>query len=360
MQYRLPFFQDVSEKYEATFLFPKSGQAEPVEGVNHQLFPTRFGIAFSLLFHLLRTDYDVIVNGEMGGMTGLFQTASIFLIARLRGIPHVMWTERYQPPTINLRFRFLVLLYRVVLPYSAACLVPGVRHKEFAVWCGADDDRVIWMPTVSQLSDNPSAFQRATAPDTGDDSAQTILFVGRLERVKGVEYLVRAVAQLQQSHTISLRIGGTGSDEQRLRELVATCNVDNVSFEGWLSQEDLPSYYKQADVLVLPSVTLDSSFSGGSMGDAFGLVCLEAAAFGTPVIVSDAVGAAHEVVIDGENGYIVEQRNSTQLASALDRILSDSEMAYTMSERSAEIASGFTYQAMETGFNSAIQLAITK
>lgn len=352
MSYRVPFFERIAKRYDVTFLLSREPSGTTDGDISPRRYRTYFGIAVFLLVDLAREDYDVIVNSEIGGVTGLLETTLVFLIAKLRGIPHVMWTERYDAPTSNVRTKVLSLVYRLILPHSAVCFVPASRHRRFALDCGAAEDDVIRLPTVSRLADSPDDY--GIDDDSLSASATTgptVLFVGRLEEIKGLEYLFHAFSTLRETHSdASLVVVGSGSDEGRVRSIADHLSLSDVTFAGWQSRSALPEFYEAADLLVLPSVTLPSALSGGSLGDAFGLVCLEAAAFGTPVVCTNAVGAAHDVVRDGENGYVVPEKEASALAEAMREVLSDPESRAEMATRSEEIACEFSYDRMEAAF----------
>ncbi len=142
---------------------------------------------------------------------------------------------------------------------------------------------------------------------------EVILFVGRMDRVKGLDVLLRAMALLKQRPRIRLVVVG-GSDQdaemERCRALAAELEVD-VSFRGASPQESLPTYYSAADLLVVPSHY-----------ESFGLVAVEALACGTPVIAS-RVGGLPTVIDDGENGLLVPSRRPDAFAERIERFLDD-------------------------------------
>lgn len=360
MSYRVPFFERVAERYDVTFLLSRDPSGTTDSDISTRRFQTYFGIAVPLLVDLAGGDYDVIVNSEIEGPTGLLETILVFLIAKMRGIPHLMWTERYDAPTSNVRTRVLSLVYRLILPRSTICFVPADRHRRFALDCGVAEDEVIQLPTVSRLADSPDSY--ASVDDSSIDTditGPTILFVGRLERIKGVEYLIRAFSALLETHPdASLVVVGSGSDESRLRSIAERLSLSSVTFAGWQSRSDLPVYYEAADLLVLPSITLPSPLSGGSLGDAFGLVCLEAAAFGTPVICTNAVGSAYDVVRNGENGYVVPEKDAQALTEAMTEVLSNSESKAEMATRSEQVAREYSYDRMVGAFERGIDHAV--
>lgn len=143
---------------------------------------------------------------------------------------------------------------------------------------------------------------------------RVILFVGALDRphyFKGVEYLLRSFSRLEEKDT-HLLIVGEGDLKNYYTDVAKKLDVsDNVTFAGRASDEDLPKYYAASDVVVLPSVT---------MGEAFGIVLIEAMATGKPVIASNLPGI-RTVVDDGHNGLLVGPRNIDDLTSKIRYLL---------------------------------------
>ena len=123
-----------------------------------------------------------------------------------------------------------------------------------------------------------------------------LLFVGNVIQRKGLHTLVHALAALPSTHWHLHIAGSTRSDRvyvQRIQQLARTLNLDaNLTWHGSIANDGLRSLYSNADILALPSY------------EGFGIVYLEAMAFGLPVIASTS-GAAHEIVFSGKNGYLV-------------------------------------------------------
>jgi phosphatidylinositol alpha-1,6-mannosyltransferase len=156
-----------------------------------------------------------------------------------------------------------------------------------------------------------------------------ILSVGRLaasERYKGVDDLISAVAQLRPTiPDLHLVVAGDGDDLMRLQTLAGEMNINNsVHFLPGLSRGRLAACYAQAEVFALPST-----------GEGFGLVFLEAMAFGTP-IVAVAAGGSTDLVENEINGLLVPAHNPKLLANALARLLSDDDLRATLGRRGVE------------------------
>lgn len=148
----------------------------------------------------------------------------------------------------------------------------------------------------------------------GDD--RVVLMVGGLDRAhyfKGVPTLLAALATRQLAG-IKAVIVGDGDLRPALQSMAKAAGLaDRVVFAGGASDKELPSYYRLADVFAFPSV--DKS-------EAFGIVALEAAASGVPIVASDLPGV-RTIVRHGENGVRVPPRSASALASALSSLLAD-------------------------------------
>lgn len=138
-----------------------------------------------------------------------------------------------------------------------------------------------------------------------------LLYVGRLDPLKGIDRLISALSQLKhREHLRLLVVGGDGREAAeflRLKELSQRLGLENaVTFMGRVDHNLLPDYYSAADLMVLPSHT-----------ESFGLVGLEALACGTPV-VSTRVGAMDQIVRNGETGFLVNSATARSLAEGIE------------------------------------------
>ena len=142
-----------------------------------------------------------------------------------------------------------------------------------------------------------------------------LLFVGRIDPLKGIEQLIKTVPLLKNSVGIRLIVvGGDENSKAELEELqkqAAELNIrDSITFQGMVKQEQLPYYYSAADICVVPSYY-----------ESFGLVALESLACGTPVVAAD-VGDLRNIIRQGETGYVVADNAPARLAASISSLLS--------------------------------------
>jgi D-inositol-3-phosphate glycosyltransferase len=164
-----------------------------------------------------------------------------------------------------------------------------------------------------------------------------LLFVGRIQPLKGVDLAVQCLAALEHPRAQLVVVGGpSGTDGDaelsRVHRLARELGVaDRVRFEPARAHEDLACYYRAADVVLVPSRT-----------ESFGLVALEAAACGTPVVAS-SVGGLRAIVDHGVSGYLVDERDPCAYAEYVDDVLRDPARAAEMRVRAAARAREYTW-----------------
>ncbi len=144
-----------------------------------------------------------------------------------------------------------------------------------------------------------------------------LLFVGRLVERKGLIYLLRALKILKEQYPdIKLAVVGTGPEEEKLKTEAGSLGIrDSVDFLGPVSEEEKAREYARATLFVLPAV-VDSK--GDTEGQ--GVVILEAMRAGVPVVAS-AVGGITDLIVDGETGFLVPERDTETLAGTIARLL---------------------------------------
>jgi len=160
-------------------------------------------------------------------------------------------------------------------------------------------------------------------PSSRDDrtEGETILFVGRLSAEKGIEVFLDALPLLRAQSWRAVVIGEGPLEAPAKQRVVQEGLADRVRFAGWLSGADLDREYERAAVLAVPS----------TVKEAFGLVGIEAMAFGKPVVAFDA-GGIREWLQDGKTGYLVRQGDPSDLATRIDEVLQHPERARAMGE----------------------------
>ena len=180
---------------------------------------------------------------------------------------------------------------------------------------GALPERISVVPCGVNLERFKPMDQESARQYLGFGNDKIILFVGRIDPLKGIDKLIKAIPYLQNIQGLRLVVIGGGEHSQReiekLQELAGNLNIqDSVAFPGLVKHDQLPYFYSAADACVVPSYY-----------ESFGLVALESLACGTPVVATD-VGNLKYIIRQGETGYVVTDNVPHRLADKIALLLS--------------------------------------
>ena len=358
--YTRPFFLRLSEVYDVRFVFTDVGlsqgnygveekkQFEGFSKVDYRVLKRYCGIGPGVISEMLKGDYDVVVDS-----LGAKEFVLTFFIAKIRRKPIVLWSEEWGWKDKSTEHKWFSTLIRFMVSHADAVFGPGSRHREYLISLGASPEKVFIVPNAvnSIINEDDYREKEKIKNNLNTGKKRVILFVGRLVKRKGVAYLIEAFSRLRKERDdILLVIVGRGESKPDLEALAAGLNIrDDICFVGYIEDKYLTPYYLLGDICVMPSITYE-------MGDPWVFVLNEAMAAGKPVIASDAVGAAYDMIKDGVNGFMVPERNSDALYKALKTILSDPALAKKMGEASKRIIEqGYTIEHMVASFNKAIE-----
>lgn len=200
---------------------------------------------------------------------------------------------------------------------AADIMQPHLNQEMYAVSNGIDLKR------FNPHNDPTPARQMYNLPDK-----PTLLFVGRLDKEKNVDVVLRAVALVKDTN-FHFCIAGHGAEQNKLRRLAKELGIESrVTFAGFVPDDILPSLYAAADCFV-----------NAGIAELQCIVAMEAMATGLPVVGARAV-ALPELIHHGENGYLFEPGNSEELAGHLSGIMTNQELRERMGRESLRIIAG--------------------
>jgi D-inositol-3-phosphate glycosyltransferase len=220
---------------------------------------------------------------------------------------------------------------------DAICVSCVEEEQQFRRLYGNPRGRIeIVAPGVEHAFFAPGERSGARAAIDVPADVPVILFVGRIQPLKGPDVAIRALHALGRDALLLIVGGSSGVDGDaevaRAHQLVDELGLhDRVRFVPPQPHHILSSYYRAADVVIVPS-----------RSESFGLVALEAAACGIPVVAS-AVGGLQSLVDHGETGFLIARRDPEQFAAAIERILDDPLLAASMSVAAAARAKRYTW-----------------
>jgi glycosyltransferase involved in cell wall biosynthesis len=349
--YRRPLFEELARRMEMDFYFFSDARDKwwnsrlpTTEDGDFRRVPVRryrvAGEPFVPALPLrLRPDrYDAIIKN----LNGRLMLPSLYGAARLRRVPFVLWTGMWFHPQTT--------FHRVSRPVTEALYrdVPAIvvygEHVKRALLevPGVDSEKIF---VAGQAVD----ALRFAGVQPARDGRPVVLFVGQFEQRKGIDDLLAAFDKVADP-SAELRLVGDGSLEEHIRRRIN--GSSRVTIVGHVPQDDLPGELQRATCLVLPSVTTRET------NEPWGLVVNEAMHAGLPVVATDAVGAAvGGLVRDGENGYVVPERNPERLGDALRCLLADRDAAAQMGRQARVDAAAFNYDRMADAFEGAVEYA---
>ena len=169
------------------------------------------------------------------------------------------------------------------------------------------------------------------------ENKRILLAVGRLTKEKGFQYLIKALPRILKKvpESILIIIGPKNYYEKNLKELVKLNNLSNkVIFTGLVSEKILKSALFSSDVVVIPSVY-----------EPFGIIALEAMAYGKPIVASGA-GGLSEFLTNGENCLLVSPASTNELSEKISGLLINEKLANKLGKRAKETVKRYDWKNM--------------
>ena len=281
---------------------------------------------FLFVYHLILEKPQAVLIFTASGF-GLLEKGMMGRLAQVRGVPNLMFPgggyllKNYDN---SLRMRFFS---SIALKKADKILCQGKQWQDFAVEkLGFSLENT---PIVENWTATEKFLKIGDERDFSDisDKKIRVLFVGWLDREKGVMEILDALVHSSLSQSISLELVGEGNAYMDAREWVEKNSLSEiVSFRGWLQAGDLEAAYRNADVFLLPSWM-----------EGLPNAMVEAMAAGLVPVVS-AVGNIPSVVTHGENGLLVQPKDSRSIELALQQILLDRSLVEKLGKKACQFA----------------------
>lgn len=249
----------------------------------------------------------------------------------------------------NLAFKRILLswLFRRISYF----LYIGEENKKFYEYYGVPPEKLFFAPyavdnerLVGSFDDLKPARRKIRKEFGFADETVVILYVGKLMPKKRPVDLLLAYKKLNDGNKVLVFVGD-GVLRPVLEQYVREKGIKNVRFAGFQNQSELPRFYTAADIFVLPS----------GAGETWGLVVNEAMCFGLPVVASDMVGCAPDLVKSGENGFVFKSGQPGDLAGYLGILMADRKKREIFGKRSSVIIKKYSHEKDIEGLFKALQ-----
>jgi glycosyltransferase involved in cell wall biosynthesis len=303
--------------------------------LRHQ-YPVTPGIARAL--RSARPDV-VVVSGW-----STFASQGAIAWCRAHRTPYVLLVESHDlEPRTSWRRALKGAVVPRLLRGAANVLVVGSAARESVVARGATSIRLFANTIdVGAWTSRAAELERRRADDD-----VLVLSVARLVPEKGIDDLVRAVADAGDPR-LRLVAAGDGAERQALVDLAAELGV-RLTILGHVAEAELAQLYVDADVFALLS-----------HHEPWGVAVNEAAASGLPLLLSDRVGAASDLLAEGKNGFLVPAGDVRAAATALRRLASDPALRSRLGKHSRELVLGWGYEPSVDNFVAAVRAATSR
>ena len=264
--------------------------------------------------------------------------ASALALNKISGLPYILRVSGPDIPGFEQR-------YKNLYPFLKPLIQAIWKNAETVISkCSAEAEMIYEIDPNIEVTIIPNGVDTdryIPGEPIPDDGPLKLLCVARLIKRKGQHHLIKAVKQISdQGVDITLDLVGSGDAEGEYRELVESLQVqDQIKFRGYISREEIPNFYAQAHVFVLPSYN-----------EGMSVATLEAMACGLPVIVSRTPGT-EELVREGENGFTFEWGDIELLTQLLLKLDSDRALARQMALESRMQAKKFSWDSSAKKFD---------
>ena len=331
-----------ASKRSFSFAYTRSVNRQDTGGYR---WKTQVHIPLGLFVDLGRCRPDVIISSEMGART-LIAAA----YARLTGTRLIIACETTahaeRAPSLGQR-----IVRRLLRNRAHAYICNGREGRRLLESLGVAARSVFETGSaidVESFRSHMTADQRAAYRRELRVSGLCYLYVGRLIPLKGLTRLLDAWRQFSRQDDVeaSLLIVGDGELRDHLAHRVANEGLSNVKLLGFVQRRELPPIYSAADVFVLPSLQ-----------DCWAMVVQEAMIAGLPVIDSKYNGSAVELVAPGENGWIADPLDTTDLVRKLRLAWDARDRKESMGSRGREIIASMSVDRVADRFRAAVEYA---
>lgn len=320
------------EGYESSFLknssSAKSMSTKFTDAINYDVFKV-----------LRKAESDIVIVNGWAYMSDWF----VLIAAKLFG--HQVWMraempwnqELMKPNSFKKRIKFWLFKHMVFKYLIDRFLYIGSQNKLFYLNHGVSENKLIFAPYAvenERFAAQISTDKFSCRQQYGISVDQfVILYSGKLIDKKRPLDLLLAFQLLENENALLFYLGD-GPLRGQLETEIENSNIKNVIISGFINQSEIGQIYNMSDVFVMCS----------GIGETWGLSVNEAMNFGLPVIVSDTCGSAHDLVMNGKNGFVFKEGDVSELKTQLEELINDKSLRESFGQRSSEKIKEYSHQ----------------
>ena len=319
-EYRIQWFKNIADKCDCSFVFTSDFVYEKLYNSKtdysaaeqldcHFLKPGISG--YIQLWHILKeiNNYDFILYPPTDSFRELLM--SLMILIYHKEVKTGYFWEKWEAPkakqTVKRKIKNWILGLAAKMIYDTTDVIfsGGSKSREYFIQHGIDKRKIVYLPDSCEVPD--CAFLDIRKKYEIPRDVKVILYFGRLLEQKGLDILIKAFAGIGDGYW--LLVAGDG---ELMHKCVQMCKkISNITFTGQIEPGIRKNFFDQCDLFVFPG-----TFREGCV-DVWGLTLNEAISAGKPVISTDAVGSAYDLIDEGENGFRIEPENVESLRAAI-------------------------------------------
>jgi len=368
---KMKLFKLLDQSYDITYLITRKTEEHTktindIDKIKYKHFKhynfLRGVFSPSILKELVFSDYDVVINQDPHTPEAIISS----IISKLRRKKSIIYSETWdwpRHPSVKILAPFLWIMFKL----TDSLISTSHKAVRFSQKLGYPKSRQFFITNLPS-DDYYNPQNKVSPPESLYDlkdkiydlkDKKVLLYLNRIVPYKGLDLLLKAIENLNRDD-IHLIICGTDYKDKKTRNtyfikdvMEKISSMNNVSYVGY-SEEKKSFYLNLADLVVFPTTTRDYD------GESWGVTTMEAMSAAKPVLVTDAVGCAEEVVNHRQNGLIIQHNNVNLLTTSLNNLLADKEILKQMGKNSRKIWKKITWQNYFLGYKKAIEYSFNK
>lgn len=370
-EYRLPWFSELNELCDCKFwitnptlsekIYNTKINKDKIQKLDYQLMEG--GIkGYRELRLLLKSisAYDFVEFPPIDSFGELVKSVIVMYYTRKYGIKTGYFWEKWEAPSKlqpigrKVKNKILKVAAKIIFKRVDVVFCSGSKSKEYFLSAGVQKNKI---STIPDSSEAPRCINKDLRKQLGISSnKKIILYFGRIIEQKGLDKLICAIADLEEKEkkNIYLLVAGDGPYRMQCEKMAQRLQLCEYKFVGAVNPDDRYNYFIQCDIFVHPGI-----FYKGRT-DVWGLTLNEALQFGKIIISTTAVGASYDLIVNGQNGYMVEQNSIEALRDALRSSITNKDLQQKAKDIDEKLYLVYNYKNMAVKYLEAVENILGK